>query len=207
MYILHRKHCDTLSWIGSQFIFSKSSDFMLDLSVLCFYFGQLVNTFSSFYFCLGTEHYMHSQRKVGSLYCTIIYVKENWGISFGDLNLEFILFITWMAMDSPERVSSKMQPKYVTLEYCFILMSLYRIFSGFDFLILCLLPNKIDFVLSLPKWTLDSISVISLCWSIKQVSPAYSNSSQIYVREKGVVLKWILEELCIGGLQVLRKYS
>ena len=39
-------------------------------------------------------------------------------------------------MDSPERVSSKMQPKYVTLEYYFILMSLYWMFSGFDFMIL-----------------------------------------------------------------------
>ena len=48
-----------------------------------------------------------------------------------------------MTMDSPENVSSKMQPKYVTLEYCFILMSLYWMFSGFDFFILCLLPNKL----------------------------------------------------------------
>ena len=50
-----------------------------------------------------------------------------------------------MTMDSPASVSSRMQPKYVTLEYCFILMSLYWMFSGFDFLILCLLPNKSDF--------------------------------------------------------------
>ena len=50
-----------------------------------------------------------------------------------------------MVMDSPERVSSKMQPEYVALEYCFILMSLYWMFSGFDFLVLCLLPNQIDF--------------------------------------------------------------
>ena len=50
-------------------------------------------------------------------------------------------------MDSPERFSSKMEPKYITtLEYCFILMSLCWMFSGFDFLILCLMPNKIDFV-------------------------------------------------------------
>ena len=50
-----------------------------------------------------------------------------------------------MATDSPEAVSSEMQPKYVNLEYCFILKSLYWMFSGFDFLILCLLPNKMDF--------------------------------------------------------------
>ena len=99
-------------------------------------------------------------------------------------------------MDSPERVSSRMQPMHVTLEYCFILMWLYWMFSDFEFLILCLLPNKIDFVLSSPKWILNSlspnqsqsimkflfsavsISVISLCWNIKQVPSAYSNSSQ-----------------------------
>ena len=56
-----------------------------------------------------------------------------------------------MTMDSPERISSKMQPKYLTLEQCFILMSLYWMFSDFDFLILCLKPNKIDVVLSSSK--------------------------------------------------------
>ena len=49
-------------------------------------------------------------------------------------------------MDSPESVSSRMQPKYVTLEYCFILMFLQWIFNGLRFLTLCLLLNKIDFV-------------------------------------------------------------
>ena len=105
-----------------------------------------------------------------------------------------------MALDFRERISSKMQIKCVILEYCFILMSLFWMFSGFDILILCLLPNKIDFVLSSPRWILlyylptnqsqsilkflfiaDSVSVISfLCWNIKQMSSAYtySNSSQ-----------------------------
>ena len=54
-----------------------------------------------------------------------------------------------MAMDSPERVSSRMQPKYETLEYCFISMSLHWMFNGFEFLILCLL-QQIDLVLSTP---------------------------------------------------------
>ena len=56
-----------------------------------------------------------------------------------------------MVMDSTESVSSKMQPKYMTLEYCFILMSLYWMFSDFEFIILCVMPNKIDLVLSSPK--------------------------------------------------------
>ena len=42
-----------------------------------------------------------------------------------------------------------MQPKYETLEYCFISMSLYWMFNGFEFLILCLL-QQIDLVLSTP---------------------------------------------------------
>ena len=90
----------------------------------------------------------------------------------------------------------KDKTKYVTLEYCFILMSLYWMFSCFKFLILYLLPSKIDFILFSSEWILNllstnqsqsilkflfstvSISVISLCWNIKQVSSAYSNSSQ-----------------------------
>ena len=58
-------------------------------------------------------------------------------------------------MDSLEKISSKMQPKYVIWEYCFVLMSLYSMFSRFDFLILCLRPNKINFILSSPKWILN----------------------------------------------------
>ena len=59
-----------------------------------------------------------------------------------------------------------------------------------------------------------SISVIPLCWNIKQVSSAYTNSSQsklvayyLYIKEKEVVLKWIFQELLIGGFEVRRKYS
>ena len=53
-------------------------------------------------------------------------------------------------MDSPESLSSRMQPKYVTLEYCFVLMSLLNV-NGFEFLTLCLLQNRIDFCFNLPK--------------------------------------------------------
>ena len=136
-----------------------------------------------------------------------------------NLNLEFIWFMTRMAMDSCERISSKMQPKYVTLEYCFTLRSLYWMFSGFEFLILYLLPSKIDFVISSHKWIPNllstnqsqsilkflfsaiSVLVIYLFWNIKQVSSAYSNSSQstacgyhLCITEKGVVPKRILKE-------------
>ena len=63
-----------------------------------------------------------------------------------------------MATDSLGRVFSRMQPKYMTLEYFFVLMSLYWMFSAFEFLILCLLPNKIDFLLSSPKRVLNLLS-------------------------------------------------
>ena len=63
---------------------------------------------------------------------------------------KFILY-NMKTMDSPERVSSRMEPKYVTSEYCLIFMSLCWMFSSFEFLILCLLSNKTDYVLSSPK--------------------------------------------------------
>ena len=99
-------------------------------------------------------------------------------------------------MDSLAKVFSRMQTKYMTLECFFVLMSLYWTSSAFEFLISCLLPNKIDFVLSSPKWILNLLSTnqsqsmvkflfntvlisgICFCWNIKQVSSAYSNSSQ-----------------------------
>ena len=95
---------------------------------------------------MSTHQALHA--KVGNL-CKEILI--NLFCPQRNLNLEFILFITRMAKDSPERVSSWMQTKYVTLEYCFILMSLYLMFSSFEFLILCLLPNKLNLVLSSPK--------------------------------------------------------
>ena len=70
-------------------------------------------------------------------------------------------------------------------------------FRGLAFLTLRLLLKKIDFVLSSPKWMLSllstnqshiklkfllswiSISLISLCLNIKQVSSAYKSSSHL----------------------------
>ena len=41
-------------------------------------------------------------------------------------------------MDFSDRVSSRTQPKYMTLEYYLILMLLHQMLSGFEFLTLCL---------------------------------------------------------------------
>ena len=57
-----------------------------------------------------------------SLHYMIIYVKKWLGTCFIDINpnLEFTLFITLVAIDSPESVWSRIQTKYVTFEYCLI---------------------------------------------------------------------------------------
>ena len=67
-------------------------------------------------------------------------------------------------MDYLEKVSSRVQPKYVTLEWCFILMQLYWMISGFEFLILSLLPDKFNFLLSSPKWIRNLLSTNWLVW-------------------------------------------
>ena len=100
---------------------------------------------------------------------------------YKNLNLGFFLFITLVAIFTPESVLSKMQPKYVTFEYYLIFISSYGIFNGIAFLILFLLLKRIDLVLSSTKWMLSlfstnqshiklkfllswiSISLISLC--------------------------------------------
>ena len=131
-----------------------------------------------------------------------------------------------MTKDSSERVLSGMQPKYVTSEYCFILMSSYWMFSGFEFLILRLLQHKIDFVLSSPKWILIYYlsTIRKACWNfwlvlfqfrwylyVEILSKCHQHIAVVYghqlvayhlnVTVKRVVIKWILEELHIGGFQ------
>ena len=117
-------------------------------------------------------------------------------------------------MGSPKRISSRMQPKYMTLEYCFILMSLNCMFSGFEFLILFLVPNKMHFVLSSPKCILHSLSanqsqcrwnvylapfqfrqylyaeILSKCHQhIVIIHSQHFVAYHLFITEKGVVLK------------------
>ena len=95
-----------------------------------------------------------------------------------------------------------MQPKSVTFEYCLAFLPLYWIFKGLTFLTLLLLLKRIDFlsiksfiftemdVFSLLstnqshiklKFLLGwiSISVMLLCWNVRQVSSAYKSSSHL----------------------------
>ena len=70
------------------------------------------------------------------------------------MNLEYTLFITWVAIEPPENVSSRRQPKYVTFAYCLIFLPFYWMFKSY--IKLKLLLSKI------------SISLMSLCWNIRQ---------------------------------------
>ena len=62
------------------------------------------------------------------------------------------------AIDSPDIVSSSKQPKYVTLEYCFISIPLYIILSFPAFFNLSFEPKSIHFVFSSPRWILNLLS-------------------------------------------------
>ena len=64
---------------------------------------------------------------------------------------EFTSSITFEAFDSPERLWSKILPRHFTFAYCLISVSLYAMFKALAFRSLCLVQNKIDFVLSWPK--------------------------------------------------------
>ena len=79
-------------------------------------------------------------------------------LSSRNLRREFILSITFKAIDSPERLSSKIHPRYLTFACCLISMPLYTIFKDLAFPSLCLVPNNIDFVLSCPKCILNLLS-------------------------------------------------
>ena len=114
-----------------------------------------------------------------------------------NLSLEIILLITFRAIDSPDTVSSNIQPKDVTFECYFICIFLYLIFSFGTLFILRLEAESIDLVLSSPKWMLSllftnhsqmfvkssfncfSISITSFPWKTSQESSAYKNRFEV----------------------------
>ena len=75
-----------------------------------------------------------------------------------NLRREFILSITFKAIDSPQRLSFKIYPRYLAFACCLISMQSYTIFKDLAFRSLCLIPNNIDFVLSCPKCILNLLS-------------------------------------------------
>ena len=70
---------------------------------------------------------------------------------------EFNLPNTFKAIDSPERLSFKIHPRYFTFT-CLNSIPLYTIFKDLAFWSLCLEPNKADFVLSCSKCILNLLS-------------------------------------------------
>ena len=78
---------------------------------------------------------------------------------YRNFNFWFIFLMVFNAIDSPDIVSSSKQPKYDTLEYCFISISLYIILSFPAFFNLCFEPKNMDFVLSSPRWMLNLLSM------------------------------------------------
>ena len=75
-----------------------------------------------------------------------------------NLRREFIPSITFKAIDSPERLSSKIHPTCFTFACGLISMALYTIFKDLAFQSLCLVPNNIGFLLSCPKCILNLLS-------------------------------------------------
>ena len=85
------------------------------------------------------------------------------------ISFPFILFNAFKAIGSPEKVSSKTQPRYVTYECCFSFMFLYLLFRFPALLILRLLVRRIDLVLSSRKCMFDLLSTIQLQMFSKSV--------------------------------------
>ena len=81
---------------------------------------------------------------------TIIVVTQELKTNFSYIKtLIFGVFLmVFNAIDSPDIVSSIKQPRYVTLEYCFILIPLYIILSSPVFFNLSFEPESIHFVFS-----------------------------------------------------------
>ena len=59
-----------------------------------------------------------------------------------NLRREFTLSITFKAIDSPERLLSKIHPRYFTFACCLIAMPLYTMFKDLALPSLCLVPNN-----------------------------------------------------------------
>ena len=104
--------------------------------------------------------------------------------------------LVFNAIDFPDIVSSSKQPRYVTLEYCFISILLYIILSFPVFFNLSFKLKSMRFVLSSPRWLVNLLSTnyshklakslfnwctivwTSLCWNVRLESSAYKGKSE-----------------------------
>ena len=103
---------------------------------------------------LGTMHSMRNQNVVVLWHYTIIVVTPELKTDFSyikTLIFDLSFLKVFNAIDSPDIVSSSKQPKFVTLEYCFILIPFYIILSFLAFFNLYFDPKSMHFVLSSPR--------------------------------------------------------
>ena len=115
---------------------------------------------------------------------------------YKNLSLPLIFVRTFRAISRPDRVSSKRQPRYSTVENCFRVTPFLFMVIGSALILLFFGLNRIDLVLSSPKWmdnllstnqshrllksvlSFASISDMFLWVNEMQVSSAYSLTSQ-----------------------------
>ena len=101
---------------------------------------------------------------------------------YRNLSLPFIFPSILVAIDSPERFSSKTDPRYVTTECCLISISPLLIFICFRFLYF-FHAKRMDLVLSSPKCILSLFSTNQLQRELKFLFKLFS------IRSKSVSLK------------------
>ena len=90
-------------------------------------------------------------------HCTRIIVTPELKTDFSYIKT-LICDLVFNAIDFPDIVSSSKQPRYVTLEYCFISIPLDIILSFPAFFNLSFEPKSMHFVFSSPRWILNLLS-------------------------------------------------
>ena len=116
---------------------------------------------------LGTIQNICNQSVAVLWHYTIIIVTPELKTDFSYIKtLIFDLFLmVFNAIDSPDIVSSSKQPKYVTLEYCFISVPLYIILSFPVFSNLSFEPKSMHFVFSSPdEYLIYCRQTIHISW-------------------------------------------
>ena len=78
---------------------------------------------------------------------------------YKSFNCRFTVLIVFNAIDSPDIVPFTKQPRHVTLEYCFISISLYTLISFPDFIPFCVKLKSIRSVFSSLKWIPNLFSI------------------------------------------------
>ena len=126
----------TLIQFNSRNSFTQILDILSNVSrTLCIYFVLLEILILVSLKDLETKLYRHRQKEVVSMHYIKVDVKGVLKKRFclcQNLRCEFILSITFKANDSPERLSSKIHPRYLAFACCLISMPLTGILRNFQ---------------------------------------------------------------------------